>query len=182
MQNEPSISPGTADIFLKLENYSDIFSDFDIRPYSKRALSVDFIDEIKRAVSGRKIGGVEMILHIPVKEHKQDEEVIIKERLVSHFNRHYNLLRDEKRHIKKVGVGMISAGIFFMVSATLLIFQDHSKNIFFSFLVVFLEPAGWFSFWEGLNHLFFESKKVDPDLDFYRLMSDPRGQIHFKVY
>ena len=49
-----------------------------------------------------------------------------------------------------------------------------------SFLVVFLEPAGWFLFWEGSDLVIFDSKKKKPDLEFYEKMT--RANIGFLSY
>ena len=37
-------------ISLILDNYDDIFSDFDPRPYTVRALSDDFLNECRKAI------------------------------------------------------------------------------------------------------------------------------------
>ena len=39
----------SSEIPLWLDNYNDLFSDFDPRHYSNRALSQDFLEELKRA-------------------------------------------------------------------------------------------------------------------------------------
>ncbi|HXF44335.1 MAG TPA: hypothetical protein VNK70_02640 [Candidatus Paceibacterota bacterium] len=169
-------------ISLRLEQYDDIFSDFDIRPYSSRALSVDFIDEIKRAAVDKNDGGIELILYVPKNERNESREAAIKERLVAHFRRHHHLLYQEKKKIMKLGLSMVVMGIFSMIAATFIIFKDPAQNIFLSFLVVFLEPAAWFLLWEGMDQVIFNSKNLNPDLEFYRKMSDPKGHIVFKSY
>ena len=47
MNHKSSLTEEKAEVGLRLEKYDDIFSDFDVRPYSARALSVDFLEEIK---------------------------------------------------------------------------------------------------------------------------------------
>jgi len=49
-----------------------------------------------------------------------------------------------------------------------------------TFMIVLLEPAGWFLFWEGLNQMVFEAKKINPDLKFYTKMMKCR--IEFLSY
>ena len=44
--NNPVSSPKEGNVSLVLESYNDIFSDFDPRNYSERALSDDFLIEI----------------------------------------------------------------------------------------------------------------------------------------
>ena len=46
-----------SEISLSLDNYDDIFSDFDPRPFSQRALSDDFLIEAKKA-SRDKVSGI----------------------------------------------------------------------------------------------------------------------------
>jgi hypothetical protein len=140
---EHKSSPEASEIVLRLNQYSDIFSDFDIRPYSSRALSVDFLDEIKRASHDKEEGGIELILNFPKKERNEPHELVIKERLTTHFKKHYHLLVKEKHRILKLGITMVILGILCMVAATFVVFKDPSESLSLSFLVVFLEPAAW---------------------------------------
>ncbi len=174
--------PETSEIMLRINEYGDIFSDFDIRPYSKRSLSFDFLEEVKRAALDKEEGGVELTLHAPEKAREESKETVIKERLVSHFRRHYHLLLKEKRRMLKIGWSMVVFGVIFMIVATMIIFEDPAHNLLLSFLVVFLEPAAWFLLWEGMDQVIFSSKKNNSELYFYRKMSDSRAQIHFKSY
>jgi len=182
MNNQSSSPVEISEISLRLEQYSDIFSDFDIRPYSKRALSFDFIEEVKRATYDKNEGEIEIVLHVPEKERKEYEEEVIKERLAAHFKRHFHLLSKEKRRVVKLGSTMVFLGIISMIAATLIIFKDPADDLFLSFLVVFLEPAAWFLLWEGSDQIIFNSKNINPDLNFYRKMSDAHKRIHFKSY
>src|SRR3989338_5692951 len=182
MKDQSSLPIETSEISLRRERYSDIFSDFDIRPYSKRALSFDFIEELKRAIYDNNEGKIEIMLHVPEKERKEYEEEIIKERLAAYFKRHYHLLRSEKKRVMKLGISMVCMGVISMVAATIIVFKDPSESMFLSFLVVFLEPAAWFLLWEGSDQIIFNSKKINPDLNFYRKMSDAHKRIHFKSY
>jgi len=181
MRYRPSLSD-TSEVSLKLDKYEDIFSDFDIRPFSGRALSVDFLDEIKRATRDKGDNGIELILNVAETKRSEFHETTIKERLASHFGRHYRLLLEEKRHITRLGVSMVTMGIACMIAATFVVFSDPSRNLLLSFLVVFLEPAAWFLLWEGMDLIIFHSKKINPELEFYRRMTESSGNIHFKSY
>jgi hypothetical protein len=173
----------TQALSLKLEKYTDIFSSFDIRPYSRRALSVDFLDEIKRSIADKKEEeGVEIILNMPGQERNESNEKLIQERLAAHFKRHYQLVLKEKLRILKLGIGMVVLGVISMIAATFIVFEDPAQNILRSFLVVFLEPAAWFLLWEGMDLIIFNSKKLNPDLYFYKKMSHSRTHVHFQSY
>lgn len=169
-------------ISLRLDQYDDIFSDFDIRPYANRALSVDFLDEIKRASCDKREDGIELMLHVPAHARNESDEDTITERLKAHFKKHYHLLLGKKRRVMKFGTIMVIMGIFCMIAATFIIFEDPSQDIFLSFLVVFLEPAAWFLLWEGMDQILFNSKSANPDIEFYRKMSNAQGRITFGSY
>lgn len=175
-------SDNQQEISLRLEHYDDIFSDFDIRPYSKRALSVDFLEEIKRAAQDKDVAGIDLVFHAPHKGRDESLEATIKERLSAHFKRHYHIVLTEKRKIMRNGISMIILGVIFMILATLIIFKDPEDNLLLSFLVVFLEPAAWFLLWEGMDQVLFNSKNINPELYFYKKMSHARGRVHFKSY
>lgn len=175
-------SPETSEISLKLDHYDDIFSDFDMRGYSERALSVDFLEEIRRASRDKASGGVQLALHMPEHLHNESDELVIRDRLKYHFRRHLALLKKDKRRVLGLGIGMVVLGAIFMLTATSILFEDPSESWGLSFLVVFLEPAAWFLLWEGMDQIIFSAREINPELEFYRKMSDERGQIAFRAY
>ena len=52
-------------ISLILDDYNDLFSDFDPRHYSERALSDDFLAESKRASRDKPAGSLEVKFLVP---------------------------------------------------------------------------------------------------------------------
>lgn len=168
------------EVILQLDHYDDIFSDFDMRPYSKRALSIDFLDEIKRATSDSNIGAVELLLHAPQGERNEAHELVIKERLAGHFKRHLDILRRDRFNLLKRGWGMVLMGVVCMIAATFVAHEGPDSDILFSFLLIFLEPAAWFLLWEGMDLVMFRSKEISPELEFYRKMSHEKSLVHFK--
>ena len=160
-----------SNISLMLDGYDDIFSDFDPRNYSERSLSVDFLHEAERASHDKKIGAVELNLMIPSKWRDIKKESIIKKRLRRHFKKHFQRLQKERAHIIRNGVLFVVLGMICMLIAVFISHKTRNySSIFSSFLIVLFEPAGWFLFWEGLNHTLFESKKFKPELEFYGKM------------
>lgn len=169
-------------ISIRLEQFDDIFSDFDMRDYSKRALSVDFLDEIRRASVDKEESGIELALFVPENERNEADEANISERLKAHFERHYNLTLREK--MKTLGRGwlMVVLGVIAMLAATYIVSEDPTSNLFLSFLVVFLEPAAWFLLWEGMDQIIFSSKEINPELTFYKKMARTPHAVCFNSY
>lgn len=158
-------------ISLKLANYNDIFSSFDPRPYSERSLSVDFLSEAKRASIDKPSGGLELRLLLPEAQRKPETERVIRKRLKAHFERHAKKVRSQHNKVVRTGLSFTTAGIIIMIIATLILFSYPESNLFFNFLIILFEPAGWFLFWEGLDLMLFESKKTCPEMDFYKKMT-----------
>ena len=170
---------GLGKISLMLDDYNDIFSDFDPRPNLVRMLSVDFLDEIKRATRDKK-EGLELNFLIPQHLREIKEEVIIKKRLKNHFKKHYEASKQEVKSVVREGILFVAFGVILMFLATYVLFTFKESTFLTTFLVVILEPAGWFLFWEGLDLIIFEPKKKNPDLSFYKKMS--KAVINFNSY
>lgn len=160
-----------SEISLWLTGYDDLFSSFDPRPYSHRALSVDFLSETKKSSVDKELGKLDLELLVPKNKRDKSQEEIIKKRLKEHFNKHHNILRKETGKMVAQGLSLGVIGILLMFIATLVLFIYGKNTLFVSFLIILLEPAGWFIFWKGLEVAFFESKQLKSDLKYYEKMS-----------
>jgi hypothetical protein len=165
----PTLSKALA-INLALDEYDDIFSDFDPRPFSQRALSEDFLYELKRASLAKEESGLNVVLMLPKDKRFAGQEHLIRDRLKEHFKRHRRQLQEKLKSQRISGLKMAALGVVFMFIATYLLTYT-VKNIWTTFIVVLLEPAGWFTFWEGLDQIVFRAKEITPDLAFYRKMT-----------
>ncbi len=169
-----------SEIGLVINSYNDIFSVFDPRPYSQRSLSVDFLDEAERASKDKPLE--DLSLNFLIRAHQRDlkKEGTIKKRLKEHFGKHFGSSQKERKIIIREGLGFIFFGIVFMFVAVSILYEFEDMGLLGNFLVVLLQPAGWFLFWEGLNLIIFEAKKTKPKVDFYKKMSE--CNINFFTY
>lgn len=164
-----------SEISLWLDTYDDIFSDFDPRSYAQRALSDDFLNEAKKASKEKSNGVVELKFLVPSNTRSLDKEIVIKKRLREHFKKHYNLLHKETIDLKKRGGLLVAAGLLITLTATTISTFGFIKYAFLSnFLVVALEPGGWFLMWTGLDLIFSTLKQKDQNIEFYDKMSKCR--------
>ncbi len=167
-------------ISLRLDGYDDIFSDFDPRTYGERALSHDFLMEAKRASVDKIYDGIELALLVPGKQRNAGYEIIIKKRLRKHFRKHARQLRREKGKIIRMGLGFTGVGLILMAVGAYVLSAGMPLTLYRSFLIILLEPAAWFFFWEGLSQMIFESKKLREDAEFYSKME--RSIIRFGAH
>jgi len=170
----------TSEVPLKLDEYNDIFSDFDARPFHQRALSQDFLSETKRASVDKAHDYIELKLLVPSNKRNLEHEEIIKKRLKAHFKRHFSILNEEKKKIIERGAVYVLIGLIMMVAATIITIMFDEDRFLIAFLIILLDPAGWFFLWEGMGLIIFESKKKNQDHDFYEKMS--KSKIYFLRY
>jgi hypothetical protein len=177
---ERKIPMKLTNISLWLDFYTDIFSDFDPRPYSERTLSDDFLYEAKKASRETIPGRVELKLLIPKKRRNLRHEAIIKKRLHEYFSARAYMLQEMKKGILKQGFAFLFVGVAIMLFTTYMLFESDGKSFITTFLSVLMEPAGWFLFWEGLHLVVFGSKERKNDLEFNEKMS--KSTITFMSY
>jgi len=171
-----SVKLREGNISLILDSYHDIFSDFDPRPYSVKALSDDFLLECRKAAVVKK-NKIELRFLVPKNKRNYHDEIKIKKRLKEYFYHHF---KEQELEIKKIKMG----GFFWFIAGAIIMglisFLLSYQKFLFKVLVIMAEPAGWFFFWEGLSKFFIDSKKILPEYDFYKKMSN--SEIYFLDY
>lgn len=167
-------------ISIWLDNYDDLFSDFDPRPYSERTLSDDFIREARKvAKEHHNTSNLILQLLLPEKERKDQQEAGIIKRLHYHFNNSMEQLLQERKQINIRGVIYTITGIILMTIASYISYLQ-AQQYYIHLVLILFEPAGWFLLWLGLDHLVYFSKRTRKELDFYRKMA--RAKIEFGKY
>jgi len=159
-----------SEISLRLNTYDDIFSAFDPRFYSEKALSVDFLDEIKRASRDKVSGTVELRFLIPKALGNEGKENQIKKRLHEHFKRHHELLRKETKKTTYTGISIAGFGFLFMFIGVLFHYFL-GERLLTDILVTLFEPLGWFMMFYGFDTAFYSLRQKKPEMDFYEKMS-----------
>ncbi len=155
-----------------LSHYDDLFSDFDHRSYSRRAISDDFLIEARKFTGNKDSEKLELRFLIPTTRRDKNHEPIIKKRLQEHFRRHYHLLLREHYKIRRRGLTMTSTGMILLAGATVIAIFHQSVAL--EVVMVLLQPAGWFLTWMGLELFFFTSQEKGTELKFYERMNESR--------
>lgn len=166
-------------ITLWIDSYSDIFSDFDPRPFSDRIVSDDFLKQLKRV--SREVSGKVDVLKILVPEGKQNEneENLIRKRLENYFADKYEERFTESRQLRARASYFIISGVVLMLLASYLAFTRQT-GFHINVMLVLFEPGGWFLFWTGLEGMVTVSNVGATELNFYRKMST--AHVEFASY
>jgi hypothetical protein len=156
------------EIALALDTYDDIFSDFDPRGYGERALSRDFLDELR--LRSRRYGRrqkLALVFLVPEAERDADAEVVVAARMRSFFH-------ERRTHYLRLGrSSRLSAAIFVLTGLALSLganFVAASLSVLPLFSDFLLIPA-WFFVWNGLQHFVTDRKEVSGKIRYYDALS-----------
>ena len=155
---------------LVINSYIDIFSSFDSRPFSSKSLSDDFLNECKKAARDKSDMGLELIISVPKEKRNINDEFKIKKRLKEHFKKHFLQKQEEIRKIKLEGWMWVGFGIILFLAVFLGLLRLETSP-YKSLLTIFEIPS-WFLVWEGMGKIFLDTRKIEPDYNFYRKMSE----------
>lgn len=154
---------------IAIDQYDDLFSDFDIRSYEERYISTDFLNELRMRTSKllhKK--EIQIIIKIDEKERDMENEKIIAERLRSFFRNRYERNMKKKKQIILNAVILELIGIAFMLIANFL--GNYTVEYFKEFMLI---PA-WFFVWNGLDKYVFNKKILEKKVKYYSILNNSR--------
>lgn len=167
-----------AAVSLWIDDYDDIFSDFDPRPFGQRALSEDFLAEARRAVRDRREGIPALRFLVPAPVRNLADEATIRKRLREHFRKHADRLGRARRRTAWAGLAIAAAGFGVMTASALV--RGQPEAFWRTLLHVLLEPSGWFAVWFGLDQLVYGMRDIRREHEFYGKMA--RADVAFVSY
>lgn len=166
------LMPGMA---IALDCYDDLFSDFDIREYGERAISRDFLDELRLRMRRRQTGieaeevesrspvETRLLLLVPATLRRSEDEALIVQRLTSFFRDRQEHYRKESRRIWR-GLALDSAiGLLLSFGASYAVERLGFFTLFRDFLLI---PA-WFFVWRGLESLMRSRAEIRDKRQYY---------------
>jgi hypothetical protein len=162
---EPKLSAAFKAIQIALDDYGDIFSDFDTSPYSRRTISDDFLKEIEKRYVENKKGEFEV--RLTIQKHLRDPKIenTIKKRLRDYF---LLKLAENEGHInnrKKIGAAKILVG-----AAVLIMIFELALDPITSIASLFTVFA-WYSLWSGFESILDLPFKLEEERQLYKKFS-----------
>lgn len=158
------------DLALWLDNYTDIYSDFDSRNYTKRRISDDFLYELKAALHNRENKNSPLVLYVPEYKRNTGDEQAIAESLKYYFKHQLHLSMNNYRRKLKRGILFFFTGVLIITGNILLLF--YMKNSFLpTALKLLLEPAGWYFVWAALEFLFKDLREALQERSYFHELS-----------
>jgi hypothetical protein len=168
-----------SELSIWLDDYDDVFSDFDSRPINERSLSDDFLVEVRKMVREKPSGRVELKLLIPVNKHNKELEAIVVKNLHTYFRQSASNIQTEIAKVRRRGILLTILGFALMIITAYVVYIS-SSSFFFKALQIVLEPSGWFMVWTGMDNIIYNNRRRKPNLDFNQKMS--HAEIIFLPY
>ncbi len=166
------------EISIVIDDWDDIFSDFDPRPLDERAFSEDFIFELKKRYRETKTGRMLVSICAPsiLKDEKAEKTVI--QRLKREFKREALQRRKMIFGIRTRGLIFVGVGVCFLSALTLIKYYEVLSQLGTDLIGIVLMPLGWFGIWEGLSKIVDTSPKFIQDEIFFEKLA--KAEYKFK--
>lgn len=161
----------TLDLSLWLDDYDDIYSDFDSRNYLKRRISTDFIEELQVALKNKKEEINDLVLLLPAEKRDPLTEPKISESLKSYFHRQEIIFKQRFESSFKKGIFLLVVALFLMVVNSVISFKLQN-SLLSSIIRIILEPSGWFLIWVSFDMLYYDLKELKVQKRFFQELSE----------
>jgi hypothetical protein len=160
------------EIAIALDTYDDLFSDFDIRGYEERALSKDFLDELRvRLRRSWTKPNLNIVFLIPAGGRSGADEELIVQRMSSFFaERREHYLREDKKAKRKSFLFVI-VGLALSVAANIVAESFVSLPLFNDFILI----PSWFFVWSGFELFNKNRDEIGWKKRYYAALSDSRA-------
>jgi hypothetical protein len=138
------------EIVIAIDTYDDLFSDFDVRGYGDRALSKDFLDELRvRLRRSWENPDLNIVFLIPSSRRSIEGEALIVERIRDFFvERRDHYLREDKTAKLKCLL-FVALGLTLSMAANVIVERFAFLPLFNDFLLI----PSWFFVWSGFDFL-----------------------------
>ena len=174
------MSEALKEISLILDVWDDIFSDFDPRPLDERAVSEDFINELKKRYLETPKGALLLSFYAPKSlKDDQSEQVVIR-RLRKYFRDKSFQRKRDIYNMKTRGASFVLAGILSLISITLISYFNLVPDLGIRLLEILFVPLGWFGIWEGFSKIVNASPLMANEQELYHKLSTAEYHFHYE--
>jgi hypothetical protein len=174
------MSEALKEISLILDVWDDIFSDFDPRPLDERALSEDFVNELKKRYRETPKGALLLSFYAPKSLKDEQSEQMVIRRLRKHFRDKALQKRHDIHRTKARGSTFIVVGIVSLSSITLISYFGLVSELVVKLLEILFVPLGWFGIWEGFSKVVNASPILANEEELYHRLSTAEYQFHYE--
>ena len=164
--NKGSRSALRREVIIGINSYDDLFSDFDPRPFSQKAVSDDFMSELNKLIVENDEHIKALIFQMPHSARNPQSEEMIAKRLEHDFARIHANVSHDLQAMYSGGIIKAVIGVAALMGA-LSVNTLNLSSLWRNLCTVILEPAGWFFIWSGLEEALNGSRLPKLKRNFY---------------
>lgn len=154
-------------IEIAIDNYDDLFSDFDARNYSDRYFSSDFLGELKiRTHRYRSERTLDIVFIIPKDERNAEQEALIIQRFRKFVKNRLKRNKNKHKDVIVKALAFESLGILLLVVANLI--SGQIPELFKDFLLI----PSWFFVWNGLERYLINRQAIRAKFRYYSTLNE----------
>jgi hypothetical protein len=158
-------------IDVSLENYKDVYNDWDPSPFKKRDLEEGFDDFIVNASEDIPLKyKITIVLHLPEAIRDANKENTIRSAYQNHYNHVLQRLDKSLSDLfRKGSISFVLSLVFLTVGS---IFFKDEKSIFFRVLNEGIFIGGWVFLWEFFTDISIKRMKIVDELKLYKRLQN----------
>ena len=164
-------------IEVALDNYGDVFNEWDHSSYRKRDMDPQlafFLEESSGEIPARY--GLDLVFYLPRQEMDKEKESIIAAVVRNYYGFYADVERwSLHRAYRRVANYLLAA--LFLLSATYLL-NIWQRTLFFSVISEGLNVGSWFCLWEAISSLIFERSDHNDEIKCFERLS--KASISFR--
>ncbi|MDF2547844.1 MAG: hypothetical protein K0R93_2742 [Anaerosolibacter sp.] len=160
-------STGTYLIEVSLDNYDDVYDDWDPSPFKKRDIEVEFNDFIVNSSEDIPLKyNICIVLYLPISKKDEKKETA----LISAYQNHYNYAIER---LEKIQSNLNKKTIFYLLFSLSLLsigyfFFKDDQNIVLNVLHEGVFIGGWVFLWEFFTNIFIKTRESKVEYKLYK--------------
>jgi len=170
---KPSAVFSSADFWL--DNYQEMFSDFDPAPFERRMISQDFIKAITRRFPEGPVEELCLRISVPKSRRSIKTETVIIKRLKSYFRKMAEIHEKSLRADQKGGAIYFVAGCILLLAFVWV--GLNMESLASQLLGVVFLPLGWFGVWEGTSKILSAPERYQKKLSLYKKLATAKYEF-----
>jgi hypothetical protein len=165
-------------IEVSLDDYNDVYDDWDPSPFKKRDIEDEFNDFI--VISSEDIPikhRIKIVLYLPNSKKDEKKESTLKSAYQNYYNFAMHRLSKDKSNLNKKNSVYLILSLLFLSFGYLFIKSD--QNIFLNVLQEGIFIGGWVFLWEFFTNTFISKRDLVREYKLYQRLFDADIQFTY---
>ena len=154
-------------IKVSLDDYDDVYDDWDPSPFKKRDIEDEFNDFVVNSSEDIPLNfNIEIVLYLPESKKDLKKEVALISAYKNHYSYAIQRLVKKKLNINKKTLSYLFLSILFLSIGYF--FIKDTQNVFLNVLHEGIFIGGWMFLWEFFTNIFITTREIQTEYMLYK--------------